>query len=93
MKTFGRTFLTLRQKTGKSRYNIARFTGLDESYLLRLETGERNNPSRDVVLMLGMALMRQSNLLEIWDIDDLLMSAEHCPLRKRGKRSGKTSMI
>ena len=86
MKTFANIFRDLRQKTGKSRYNMAKFTGLDESYLLRLETGERNNPSRDVVLMIGLALVRQSNLVEIWDIDNLLMSAEHSPLRKRGPK-------
>ena len=86
MKALANIFRDLRQKTGKSRYNMAKFTGLDESYLLRLETGERNNPSRDVVLMLALALVRQSNLVEIWDIDNLLMSAEHSPLRKRGPK-------
>ena len=58
MSNFGKALQTLRKKTGKSRYNLAGFTGLSEAYILRLETGERNNPSRDVVLMLALSLAR-----------------------------------
>ena len=83
MKSFGKTFREVRQRTGKSRYNLAQFTGIDQSYLLRLENGTREHPSRDLVLMLGLALLHQSDALELWDIDHLLMSAEHSPLRKR----------
>ena len=86
MSEFGRKLQILRQKCGRSRYNLARFSGLSEAYILRLETGERNNPSRDVELMLALSLVRASDALDIWDIDDLLTSASYAPLRRRGQR-------
>ena len=46
---FPRLLEELRIQSGKSRYKIAQYSGLDEAYLLRLETGERRNPSRDTV--------------------------------------------
>ena len=49
----------LRGDAGKRRYSPARFSGIDEAYLLRLESGERQNPSGDVVVKLGLALVCQ----------------------------------
>lgn len=83
--TFGETLKALRSKSGKSRYRLAQYTGLNEAYLLRLETGERANPSRDVVLMLGLALVQGSESVGIWDVDILLLSAGYAPLRRRGE--------
>ena len=82
--TFAETLKKLRTRAGKSRYRLAQFSGLNQAYVLRLEIGERGNPSRDVVLMLGFALVEGSDSLGIWDIDELLMSAEYSPLRRRG---------
>ena len=83
--TFGDTLRKLRIQAGKSRYKLAQYTGLSQAYLMRLENGERANPSRDVVLMLGLALVEKSESVTIWDIDDLLLSAGYAPLRKRGR--------
>lgn len=83
--TFGETLKKLRRKAGKSRYRLAQYSGLNEAYILRLETGERSNPSRDVVLMLGLALVESSETVVIWDIDALLLSAGYAPLRRRGE--------
>ena len=55
--SFAETLKQLRGKAGKSRYKLAQWSGLSEAYLLRLETGERANPSREVVLMLALALV------------------------------------
>ena len=82
--TFGGTLTDLRLKSGRSRYRLAQYCGLSEPYLLRLESGERCNPSRDVVLMLGLALLKGSEALDIWDVDVLLLSAGYAELRKRG---------
>jgi transcriptional regulator with XRE-family HTH domain len=83
--TFAETLTKLRVKGGKSRYRLAQYTGLSQAYLMRLESGERANPSRDVVLMLGLALVENSDSVTIWDVDDLLLSAGYAPLRKRGE--------
>jgi transcriptional regulator with XRE-family HTH domain len=83
--TFAETLKKLRTKAGKSRYRLAQYSGINEAYTLRLERGERANPSRDVVLMLGLALVESSDSVGIWDIDELLLSAGYAPLRRRGE--------
>ena len=85
---FAETLKRIRIKSGKSRYRLAQYSGLSEPYILRLESGERANPSRDVVMMLGTALAQGVSSIEIWDIDALLLSADYAPLRRRGEGSG-----
>ena len=83
--SFAETLKQLRKKTGKSRYKLAQWSGLSEAYLLRLETGERAGPSRDVVLMLALALAADCNNIDLFDIDEFLWSAGYAPLRRRGQ--------
>ena len=85
--TFAETLKKLRTRAGKSRYRVAQYSGVNEAYILRLETGARANPSRDIVLMLVLALVEGSNSIEIWEVDELLMSAEYAPLRRRREPS------
>jgi transcriptional regulator with XRE-family HTH domain len=86
--TFAQELKQLRAKAGKSRYRLAQYSGINEAYILRLERGERANPSRDVVLMLGLALVENSDSVAIWDIDGLLLAASYAPLRRRGEPAG-----
>ena len=81
---FGEPLKKLRLKSAKSRYRVAQYSGITEPYILRFETGERSNPSRDVVLMLGLALLKGSDSLDVWDVDVLLLAAGYAPLRRRG---------
>ena len=76
---FAETLKRLRIKSGKSRYKFAQYSELSEPYILRLESGERANPSRDVVVRLGMALAHGVSSIEIWDMDALLL---RCPPSK-----------
>ena len=82
---FGETLKKLRTGAGKSRYRLAHYSGINEAYILRLENGQRSNPSRDVVMMLGLALVEKSDSVAIWDIDEMLLSAGYAPLRRRGQ--------
>ena len=82
---FASALKRLRIKAGKSRYKLAQWTGLSEAYLLRLESGERANPSRDVVMMLSLALVAESQAIDLYDIEELMLSARYAPLRKRGE--------
>ena len=75
----------LRKQSGKSRYFLAQFTGLNEAYLLRLESGERQHLSRDVVVKLGMALMANTSKISMDDVSELLLAADYRPLRGRGE--------
>ncbi len=82
---FGRCLQELRHKAAKSRYRLAQYTGLNESYLLRLESGEKRQPSRDVALMLALALASGSDQVSLYDVEELLLSAGYAPLLRRGQ--------
>lgn len=77
---FGEYLRRLRTKTGKSRYRLWQITGLDQAFLSRLEKGEKN-PSRNTVILLGIALVHGSNKITCEDIDELLLVAGYAPLR------------
>ena len=85
MQGFSEKLRMLRQKARKSKYKVAQYSGIDQAYILRLETGEKANPSRDVVLMLALALSRNSDAVGIDDVDELLLAAGYAPFRRRGK--------
>jgi transcriptional regulator with XRE-family HTH domain len=85
--SFAESLKKLRLKSGKSRYRLAQYSGLDQAYIQRLETGERANPGRDVVMMLALALVESSDAVEVYDVDELLLSAGYAPFRRRGVRA------
>ena len=82
---FASTLRGIRLKAGMSRYRLAQWSGINESYIHRLESKERSEPSRDVVIMLSLALARGECPVEVWDVDDLLLAAGYAPLRRRGR--------
>ena len=53
---FSATLRRLRSKRGKSRYKLTERHGVNEACDLRPESGERQNPSRDIVIKLGLAV-------------------------------------
>ncbi len=61
---------------GKRQAQIARDAWLDESYVSRLLCGERDNPSREVLILLGCWGLE----LPVEDVDELLMAADYKPL-------------
>ena len=83
---FSTMLKSLRSKSGKSRYKLAQYSGIDEAYLSRLESGERQNPSRDVVMKLGLALASDTSAVSLDDVNELLLSASYAPLRGRGEQ-------
>ena len=78
---FSRTLDKLRKTAGKSRYRLAQLSGLDEAFIGRLEKGEKN-PSRNTVILLGMALLYDCDNISIHDVDGLLIDAEYAPLHE-----------
>jgi transcriptional regulator with XRE-family HTH domain len=63
-------------RRGKNQAQIARDAWLDESYVSRLFSGERDNPSRDALLLLtGWGLG-----LPVEETDEVLMAADYKPL-------------
>ena len=82
---FSRLFASLRIKSGKSRYWIARYTHLTESYIYRLETGEKRKPSEPVVAKLSLALAAGCSKITLDDINRLRFAAGYAPLQTRGE--------
>lgn len=78
---FGARLKVLRTRAQKSRYKLAKFAGLDQAFLRRLETGERG-PSRKTALKLGIALGHGSDAITLADIDDLLFDGGFAPLTR-----------
>ena len=68
-------------KYGMSRQEVIVSTHIERSYLYRLMSGERVNPSRDVLLQFGLALKA-----DLDDVQKLLRIARLCMLYPRVKR-------
>jgi len=56
---------------------------VDYSYLWRLGWGQRQRPSRQVVLKLGQALLDNSGDISLDDVDRLLKAAGYGPLPRK----------
>ena len=81
--SFAETLKRLRIKAGKSRYQLWKFSGIDQSYISKLENGDKVNPSRSTVVLLGMGLLHACDEIDLSDIEELLLAADFAPLRKR----------
>jgi hypothetical protein len=66
----------LRRARGKTQAQIARDSWLGDSYVSRLLSGERLNPSRDALVLLGCWGLE----LRVDEMDELLIAAEYKPL-------------
>lgn len=76
------TFQTLlrqhRAEAGLSYHQLSERSTVDSAYLLALESGKKNNPSRDIVILIGSGLG-----LDVQSLDELVVSAGHLPLIKQ----------
>jgi len=61
---------------GKNQAQIAHDAWLDESYVSRLLSGERSNPSREAIILLGGWGLE----LAVEEVDELLLAADYKPL-------------
>jgi transcriptional regulator with XRE-family HTH domain len=78
---FGSTLRRYRLRAGLSQNALAKVVGINASYINRLESGEREAPTREVAHALARALGLASE-----EVDRLLFSAGHVPpsLQKLG---------
>ena len=77
---FAKTLKKLRSKAKMTRYALARESGVDPTYLARLERGEKVRPGRQLVLGIGQALLDNSGKISLEDVDRLLKAAGYGPL-------------
>lgn len=80
-ETFGVMLRRRRQQIGLSQNALARLVSIDASYIHRLESGERDAPTRQVIEALARALV-----LTMAELDCLLFAAGYVPpsLRQLG---------
>ena len=67
------TLQRFRARTDKPNAHIARDSWLDESYVSRLLSGERANPSRDALILLAAFGLG----LTVPDEDEVLLAADY----------------
>ena len=65
------------------KYQLWKFSGVDQSYIAKLENGGKVNPSRSTVVLLGMGLLHACDKIDLSDVEELLLAADFAPLRKR----------
>jgi len=68
---FSEEFSALLEKTDVSCYKISQYTCLDQAYLSRLKSGEKQNPSPETVMKISLALAYYSNKAKLRDIQKL----------------------
>ena len=71
---FSKVFSALLQQAHVSCYQISQYTHLDQGYLNRLKTGEKQNPSPETVMKISLALTHYSSQVRLYDIQRLFRS-------------------
>jgi hypothetical protein len=71
--------LEMAAKAGLSRYGLAKVSQVDDRYLARLEAGEADNPGREILLRLAMALVHHTSLFKRADVEKVLAAAGEPP--------------
>ena len=67
-------FVKLIAKSGVNPYKIHQFTHLDQAYLSRLKSGEKNNPSPDTIVKIGLTICHFNDKIKLSDIEVLFNS-------------------
>jgi len=70
-KDFAAVFSNLLKESGVTCYQICQFAHLDEGYLSHLRNGQKQNPSPETVVRIGLALAFYSKKLKLHQIEDL----------------------
>jgi transcriptional regulator with XRE-family HTH domain len=71
---FPEEFSKLLEKTNITPYKISAYTGLTESYLSRLKSGEKQNPSPEAIVKISLAIVYYSDKATLYDIQKLFKS-------------------
>ena len=83
---FSKVLDRLLEKVGISSYKIHQYTNLNESYLSRLKSGEKFNPSVETIMRISLALVSLSNgKIRQHHIEELFNSVGRSLFRKRDR--------
>jgi HTH-type transcriptional regulator, competence development regulator len=64
--TFGEMLKSFRKRAKLSQRSLADMTGIDKSYISRLESGEREVTSRSLAMQLANALVLSAEETDLW---------------------------
>lgn len=64
--TFGELLKRFREERGFTLRDLGKLSGIDHAYIYRLETGEKETPSNEIVKTLTRALKLDSRRAHIW---------------------------
>ena len=73
-KNFVEAFSKLMARTSATCYQIHQFTHLDQAYLSRLKSGERNIPSLETIIKICLAICHFDYKIKLSDIETLFKS-------------------
>ncbi len=71
---FAAAFSKLIAKSGVTCYQIHQFNHLDQAYLSRLKSGERNSPSPETIMKISLAICHLNEKIKLSDIEKLFNS-------------------
>ena len=80
---FSLIFSKLIERAGISCYQISQYSHLDQAYLSRLRSGEKNNPSPETVMEIGLALAHLGGNISLYDVEGLFNSVGRSILIQR----------
>jgi hypothetical protein len=69
----------MRQKAHITYSKLSTISGVDKSYMRRLERGESRNPGRDTLIDLARSLVNYTKLFTEKDVDRVLQAAGFAP--------------
>ena len=76
---FAKALKKSRKEAKLTGYALAKDSGVDPTYLARLEREEKVRPGRQLVLLIGQALLDNSGKISLKDVDRLLKAAGYRP--------------
>jgi predicted transcriptional regulator len=71
---FSEVFSKLLDESGVTCYSISKFCGIDQAYLSRLRKGDKDHPSPEIVMRISLGLVRCSDKIALYDIEQLFNS-------------------
>ena len=71
---FSEVFSKILDKTGVTCYQLHEYTKLDQAHLSRLRSGEKSNPTPEMIMKISLGLVHYSSKLKLSDIEKLFKS-------------------
>jgi transcriptional regulator with XRE-family HTH domain len=85
---FSQAFSKALQKTGASCYEVSQYSQVDQAYLSRLRSGEKDDPSAETIMRICLGFAHCSPAFSLWDAERLFNSVGRSLMPRRSHRYG-----